>query len=583
MKKFFTTMFACVFGVLIAGFVMFWIMILSFAGIATLSSSAEYQTSPKTILHINLSGILTERTKEDPMNMIFGDNTETLGLDETLKAISIAKDDKNISGIYIEANGLSAGVASINAIRDALNDFKESGKFIYAYGDNYSQREYYLSAAADSVFMNPVGMLDFRGLASEITFYKNLMEKVGIEMQVFKVGTYKSAVEPYIATKMSEANKEQTRIYMDAIWSDLLTNLSKSRSIPVLQLNAYADTLLMTKAPETILKYGFVDKLIYRPAFENLLKEKVGIDKDKELTLASVKEIASISQPKNNAKDKIAVVYAVGEIDGASGDGINTEKLVKDLTKIEADKNIKAVVLRVNSPGGSAFGSEQVWEALEQIKKAGKPVVASMGDVAASGGYYISCGANRIFAEPTTLTGSIGIFGLIPNFGNLLTDKIGLTFDGVKTNKYGTFPNVTSAMTPDERLQMQQYVERGYELFTSRCAEGRHMDIAAIKKIAEGRVWDGTTAKKIGLVDELGSMKDAIEWIAQEANMEKYALEEYPKKKGIFEELMEQFGNKTKTAVLKSYLGSDYIYFETLKNMREIDPLQCRMEDIVIY
>ena len=382
---------------------------------------------------------------------------------------------------------------------------------------------------------------------------------------------------------MSEANKEQTRIYMDAIWSDLLTNLSKSRSIPVLQLNAYADTLLMTKAPETILKYGFVDKLIYRPAFENLLKEKIGIDKDKELTLASVKEIASISQPKNNAKDKIAVVYAVGEIDGASGDGINTEKLVKDLTKIEADKNIKAVVLRVNSPGGSAFGSEQVWEALEQIKKAGKPVVASMGDVAASGGYYISCGANRIFAEPTTLTGSIGIFGLIPNFGNLLTDKIGLTFDGVKTNKYGTFPNVTSAMTPDERLQMQQYVERGYELFTSRCAEGRHMDIAAIKKIAEGRVWDGTTAKKIGLVDELGSMKDAIEWIAQEANMEKYALEEYPKKKGIFEELMEQFGNKTKTAVLKSYLGSDYIYFETLKNMREIDPLQCRMEDIVIY
>ena len=378
-------------------------------------------------------------------------------------------------------------------------------------------------------------------------FVKGLYDKLGIEVQVLKVGTYKSAVEPYINTQMSEANREQTMAYMTPIWNHLLEQLSQDRDISVDQLNNLADTLLVTVDAKELIAKGLVDTLMYRPQMNEFLKAKVGIDKDDDLIFASINEVASIKQAPNKAKDEIAIVYAEGGIDMGETNGVNTAKLVEDLTKIQNDKNVKAVVLRVNSPGGSA------------------------------------CNADRIFANPTTLTGSIGIYGLIPNYKGLLTGKLGLTFDGVQTNKYGNFPSVSRAMTTDEHRQMQQYIERGYELFTTRCAEGRGMSIEAIKKIAEGRVWDGATALEIGLVDELGDLDAAIEWVAQKAKLDKYKTSAYPKQKTAMEQLMDELGMNVRSKIAASYLGENYKYFKALEQCQNIDPVQYRMEDIELY
>ncbi len=579
MKKFFTTTFACMLGVLLAGFVLMMLSLFSLIGMVA-TNETVYTPQPKTVLKLDL-GTVTERSQEDVMSLLSGKKPEaTNGLDEIIKAIQTAKTNDNIVGVYIDANGSAAGIATIDRIHRELQAFKESGKFIYAYADNYTQAEYLLSAVADSVILNPVGSLDFRGLCSEVAFYKGLTNKLGVEMQILKVGTYKSAVEPYINTQMSEANREQTQAYITPIWNHLLTQLSQDRNIPVEQLNEYANTLLTTVEPQLLVSYQLIDTLMYRPQMDAFLKEKAGIKADDELKVATISEVASIATAPQKAKDKIAIVYAEGGIDMGESNGVNTSELVKDLTKIEKDKDIKAVVLRVNSPGGSAYGSEQVWAAIEAIKATGKPVVVSMGDVAASGGYYISCNANRIFAEPTTLTGSIGIYGMIPNLEGLITDKLGVTFDEVKTNKYGNFPTFNRAMTPDERQQMQAYIERGYELFTTRCAEGRGMSIDAIKKIAEGRVWDGTTALNIGLVDELGDLESATAWVAKEAGTESYTTVGYPVQKSATEQLMELFNSET----IKSYLlGENYRYIQTIEQLKDLDPRQCRMEDITLY
>lgn len=579
MKKFFITMFACVFGVLIAGFIFFTGLMISLAGISLSSSSSTYTAKPNTILHLDLSGSLTERSEEDYKNIVFGSQTNTIGLDDVQKAIRIAKDDANISGIYIETDGLSAGIASLGEIRKALIDFKESGKFIYAYSDNMMQSEYYLASVADSVILNPVGSLLLCGLSSEHIFYTKVLEKAGIEMQIFKVGTYKSAVEPFIATEMSRANREQTRIYIESIWNDMVNSIAESRHLSAEQVNEYANTMMLTTEAEKLVGYGLIDALMYRPQMEAFLKMRLGIDENKSLAMASVKEVISIPQVEKKAKDQIAIVYAVGEIDGSDGSGVNTQKLVEDLVKIAQDKEIKAVVLRVNSPGGSAFGSEQVWAAVEEIKAKGKKVVVSMGDLAASGGYYISCNADRIFAEPTTLTGSIGIFGMIPCAEELLTDKIGLRFDNVKTNKFSQVVSLNRKMTAEEKANFQAYVNRGYELFVSRCAEGRGMTTEAIKKIAEGRVWDGRTAQTIGLVDELGGMDAALAWVADASEIENYSTVVYPKQKELFERIMEELNGNMEARFMKSYLGNDYKYYRTIRAVRDMDPIQCRMEE----
>lgn len=581
MKKFFTTTFACVLGVLIAGILLMFLSIAALTGMVATTETA-YTPQPHTILKLDL-GSVTERSQEDIMGLLLGNQQKSDGLDNILKAIETAKENKNIDGIYIDAGGLNVGIATLDRIHRALVDFKESGKFVYAYADTYSQREYLLSAAADSVMLNPVGAIDFRGLASQVMFLKGLYDKLGIEMQVLKVGTYKSAVEPYINTQMSDANREQTMAYMTPIWNHLLENLSKDRNLTVEQLNNLADTLLITVDAKTLVDKGLVDTLMYRPQMDSFLKNKVGIDADDDLIFASANEVATIKQKKNKAKDEIAIVYAEGGIDLDPTTGIHSDELVEELTKIQKDENIKAVVLRVNSPGGSAYGSEQIWAAIEEIKAAGKPVVVSMGDLAASGGYYISCNADRIFANPTTLTGSIGIYGMIPNFGGLVTGKLGVTFDGVQTNRYGNFGAFNRAMTPDERNQMQSYIERGYELFTSRCAEGRGMSLEAIKKIAEGRVWDGQTALKIGLVDELGDLDAAIAWAAQKANLDKYKTNAYPAQKTAMEQLLSELNTNVRTRIAASYLGENYKYIQALEQCKNIDPIQYRMEDIELY
>lgn len=581
MKKFFTTTFACVLGVLIAGILLMFLSIAALTGMVA-TTETTYTPQPHTILKLDL-GSVTERSQEDIMGLLLGNQQKSDGLDNILKAIETAKENKNIDGIYIDAGGLNVGIATLDRIHRALVDFKESGKFVYAYADTYSQREYLLSAAADSVMLNPVGAIDFRGLASQVMFLKGLYDKLGIEMQVLKVGTYKSAVEPYINTQMSDANREQTMAYMTPIWNHLLENLSKDRNLTVEQLNNLADTLLITVDAKTLVAKGLVDTLMYRPQMDSFLKNKVGIDADDDLIFASANEVATIKQKKNKAKDEIAIVYAEGGIDLDPTTGIHSDELVEELTKIQKDENIKAVVLRVNSPGGSAYGSEQIWAAIEEIKAAGKPVVVSMGDLAASGGYYISCNADRIFANPTTLTGSIGIYGMIPNFGGLVTGKLGVTFDGVQTNRYGNFGAFNRAMTPDERNQMQSYIEQGYELFTSRCAEGRGMSLEAIKKIAEGRVWDGQTALKIGLVDELGDLDAAIAWAAQKANLDKYKTNAYPAQKTAMEQLLSELNTNVRTRIAASYLGENYKYIQALEQCKNIDPIQYRMEDIELY
>lgn len=581
MKKFFTTTFACVLGVFIAGVLLSLLSVVALTGIVA-STETTYTPQPNTILKLDL-GTVTERSQEDVMGFLLGNSQKSDGLNNIIKAIETAKTNKNIAGIYIDAGGMNMGIATLDRIHRALLDFKESGKFVYAYADTYTQREYLLSAAADSVMLNPVGAIDFRGLASQVMFMKGLYDKLGIEMQVLKVGTYKSAVEPYINTQMSDANREQTMAYMTPIWNHLLEQLSKDRNLTVEQLNSLADTLLITVDAKDLVAKGLVDSLMYRPQMDQFLKVKAGIDPDDDLIFASANDVASIKQSKNKAKEAIAVVYAEGGIDLDKTSGIHTAELVEDLTEIEKDDDIKAVVLRVNSPGGSAYGSEQVWAAIEAIKAAGKPVVVSMGDVAASGGYYISCNADRIFANPTTLTGSIGIYGMIPNFEGLVTGKLGVTFDGVQTNRYGNFGSFNRAMTPDERNQMQRYIERGYELFTTRCAEGRGMSLEAIKKIAEGRVWDGQTALKIGLVDELGDLDAAIAWAAQKANLEKYKTLDYPKQKTAMEQLLSELNMNIRARITASYLGENYKYLQAIEQCKDMDPIQYRMEDIELY
>ena len=487
-------------------------VILSFALLGSMSSEMNTSTGVQdnSILYLNLAGSINERQNPDEAlkALVFGNEESGNNLGDVIKAITEAKENQKVKGIFIDCKSLSAGMATLKEIRDALVDFKTSGKWIIAYGDDaIMQGDYYLASVADSIYLNPVGVVDIHGLSATLPFFKNVLDKVGVEMQVLRVGTFKSAVEPYIETEASPANRTATEAYLKSLWGVIATEVAESRAISVEKVNELADNMIYTQSVDYLLDNKLIDGTCYKFELERNLKEKMGIAPNQDLNLVSVSNLANQS-PKSVAIDKVAVVYAVGGIDDGE-DGIVSKDLVKDIIDIAKDDAVKAVVLRVNSPGGSAFGSEQIWAALEEVKKAGKPFAVSMGDYAASGGYYISCGADRIFAEPLTLTGSIGIFGMIPCFKELLTDKIGVNFTEISTNKNGML-NTFAPMTPVQREAMQRKINNGYELFTKRCAEGRGMQIDSLKAIAEGRVWDGTTALKIGLVDELGGMNSPL-------------------------------------------------------------------------
>ncbi|NDV47739.1 signal peptide peptidase SppA [Paludibacter sp. 221] len=569
MKQFLKYTLATIVGILIASIIT---MFIFFGMLGSLLSPKEAVTTlkPNSVYQLDLSGSLVERTEDNPFEFLTGRYAETnIGLDEILANIRKAKDNPNIAGIQLNCGALSAGYASVTEIRDALADFKESGKFIVAYADSYTQKMYYLASVADQVLLNPIGSVEFQGISSTTMFYKNMLDKLGIEMQIVKVGEFKSAVEPYINTKMSDANRQQVTVYVNSIWQNLLNEVSEARGIAVNRLSAYADEALSFREAQKTLDYGFVDQLVYQSEVEEIVKTYMGETGKSKPVFVKHSAMKNVPEDKKYNKTKLAVIYAVGGIDMSETDGIVSKKLVKTINKVADDDAVKAVVFRINSGGGSAYGSEQIWYALTRLK-AKKPLIVSMGDYAASGGYYIACMGDQIIAQPNTLTGSIGVFGQIPNIGKL-SEKIGLNYDVVKTNKMSEGITIHRAFTPEERGIMQNYVNQTYELFVQRCADGRDMTTAQIKAIAEGRVWTGENALEIGLVDKLGNLNDAIALAAQAANIDSYAVAEYPAKEDFMSQLLKGMSDDVETRFLKSKLGDRYNAFREISNMENMN------------
>ena len=503
-----------------------------------------------TIYRLKMDGVLVEQgQEEDPFSSFYGElpgmggTTSTVGLDQILSNIRLAKNDDRILGIWLDGADMSMGSASAKAIRDALLDFKQSGKWIIASAKQYGQTNYYVASVADRICLDPTGSVSWNGLAAQKMYYTRLFEKIGVEMQIIKVGTFKSAVEPYFRTSMSPEDRMQTMQYVDGIWDEYKAEVSEARNIPVDQLNALADQYMGLQSAQAQLQAGLVDTIVYTQDMDSLLRVYAGTKEYKTLTTT---KLAQVKRTESLATDEIAVLYLDGAITDETGDGIVGKEVVKTIKKIRKNDNIKALVLRVNSPGGSADASEQIWHAIENVKADSIPVVVSMGDYAASGGYYISCGADYIYAEPTTITGSIGIFGTIPSIAKL-REKIGLDIDGITTNKHsGLESNIPyKTMTPEETQLMQNMVERGYELFTTRCADGRGVSQEYIKSVGEGRVWLGTKAKELQLVDEIGNIDDAIAKAVELAALESYKLTYYPEVKDPIEELLKKLDNTT--------------------------------------
>lgn len=514
-------------------------------------SSSTVALQDKTVYRLQLSGTLVEQAQKDnPLAGLMGSvpygnyaQQETVGLDDILSNIRLAKNDDKILGIWLDGAELSVQPANAKVIRDALLDFKQSGKWVLASAKDYSQINYYIASVADRICLDPTGAVNWNGLAAQRMYYTRLLEKVGVEMQILKVGTFKSAVEPFFRTSMSDADRKQTEEYMGGIWDEFKSAVGASRHLSVAELEALADRYMGLQEAEEQVKAGLVDTIVYTQDMDSLLRVYTGT---KDYNTITTSKLALVKRPDSKAKDKVAVVYLEGEITDETGDGIVGKDVVKMFKKIRKDKDVKALVLRVNSPGGSANASEDIWHAIQNIKADSIPVVVSMGDFAASGGYYISCGADFIFAEPTTLTGSIGIFGTVPNVSKL-RDKVGLDIDGITTNRHSDLEAnmIYKGMNSEERQLMQTMVERGYDLFTSRCAEGRHVEQDYIKSIGEGRVWLGSKGKELGIVDEIGNIDSAITKAVELAGLDLYQLAYYPEKKDPLEDLLKMLDNTT--------------------------------------
>lgn len=582
MKDFLKYTAATIVGLLIFTIIIVAIGMMSIVGMIA-SGSSSTPISDNSVMVLSLNGTLEERSETDVMSSLMGGGTSSTGLDEVLNAIKKAKENDNIKGIYIEASAFSAdSYASLQAIRKALVDFKKSGKWIVSYGDTYSQGTYYLASTADKVLMNPQGMVDWHGLGGQQMLLKDLLAKFGVKVQLSKVGAYKSAPEMFTADKMSEENREQITAYMNGIWENILKDVSESRKISVDQLNQYADSLITFDEPQNFVKYKFVDKLVYTDEVKDVVKEMLKIGKDDNINKVSLSSMVNAKGSRNDG-EAIAVYYAYGDVvDGAAGGlsqghTIDAQKVCKDLEKLMNDDDIKAVVLRINTGGGSAYASEQIWHSMKQLK-AKKPVVVSMGGMAASGGYYISCIGNYIYAEPTTLTGSIGIFGMFPDASQLLTEKLGVKFEEIKTNKFATFGSMSRPISEEEMAYLNRYIERGYDLFRSRVAEGRKMSVDEVEKIAQGHVWLGQDALKIKLVDALGGLDDAIKKAAELAKIEEYHSVAYPEAEGWETQLLNKFNdNNYIEAQARLVLGEYYEPFMLLRTMNKQNAIQARI------
>ena len=584
MKDFMKQAFATVVGILIFTVAMGIIGVISILGMVA-STDSTPKVKDNSVLVLNLNGVMQERSQDDIYSFLTGGEVSSLGLDDLAEAIDKAKTDDNVKGIYIEAGMFAPdGPASVQALRNKLVEFKKSGKWIVAYGDQYTQSAYWLCSVADKVIVNPEGIVDWHGLCTETMYFKDLLAKFGVKMQIAKVGKFKSAVEPFFADKMSDANREQVSVYLNGIWGNIVKDVAQSRKLDAKTLNAYADSLVTFSSADDLVKMKLVDQVAYYDEVRADIKKRLGLDEDDKISQVSVSQMCA--QPnKNKADDRIAVYYAYGDIvsdaeDGMSqGSAICAGNVVPDLEALMDDEDVKAVVLRVNSPGGSAYASEQIWRAVTRLK-AKKPVVVSMGTYAASGGYYISCAANYIYAEPTTLTGSIGIFGMFPDVSGLLTDKLGLKFDHVKTNKNSQFGTTSRPFTEEEMQYLTNMVDRGYKTFTKRVSDGRKIPVERVYEIAEGRVWLGQDALKIKLVDAIGGIDQAVAKAAELAKVKEYRTKAYPAKADMWESLLNRAsseGGNYLDGKLRATLGEYYAPFMYLKQLDRQDAIQARM------
>lgn len=588
MKSFLKFTLASVVGFLITGVILIFIVMGIIAGVVASAKDDTVALKKKTVLTLDLSKGVVERSSKNPfeeMNFQTFKPENKVGLNDILKNLKRAKDDDNIKGIYINSTGINAGVATIEEIRNALIDFKTSGKFIISYSDIYTQGSYYLSTVSDKIYLNPEGFIEFKGLSAQLMFFKDALDKLGVEPIIIrgKNNKFKSAVEPFMYNHISEANKLQTLTYMGSIWNHLLKGISETRKVSVDDLNLMADSMLINNAKEAV-KYKLIDELKYYDEVLAELKEKSETDADGDINFMSISSYTKAPKStdgKGLIKEKIAVVYANGEINmgGGSDKEIGSEGLSKAIRKARLDTTVKAIVLRVNSPGGSALASEVIWREVVLAKQA-KPVVVSMGDVAASGGYYIAAPADKIYASPITITGSIGVFGILWNGQNLM-NKIGINSDAVNTNAHSDIGNTSRPMTDAEYAVIQKSVEDIYGVFIGHVAEGRGKSKEDIDAIGQGRVWSGVNAKEIGLIDEFGGLTDAIEGAKELAKLEDYRIVEYPKQEDPFEALLKDFGGEIKSYVIENELGTSYTYYNRLNKLTKLKGVQARIPFVV--
>jgi len=582
MKNFGKYLLASILGTLITGLLGFFLLFIFFASLIAMSSEPETIIKQNSVLHLTLDKPIQERGQDSPFPDDFQLNglKNAIGLNDIIEKIEGAAKDDRIKGIWLDINSVSSGMAILKEVRNTLEEFKKSGKFVIAYSSYYSQGAYYLASVADEIWVNPEGSIDFRGLSAQLMFFKTFLEKMDINMQVIRHGKYKSAVEPFLLDHMSEANQEQTSKFLGSLWGSLLKDVSASRNLSIAQLNEAADKISLEN-PQKAKELGFIDKLAYRDEILAYLKEKSENTEQKKLETISLSKYKA-PKDKNKKGERIAVVYAAGNI--VDGDGekneIGGDKYAKILRKLRLDDKVKAVVLRVNSPGGSALASEIIWREIVLTRKV-KPVIVSMSDLAASGGYYIACAADYIFADPTTITGSIGVFGVVPDISKLLSDKIGINVDMVNTNKNAGMGTILRPLTPYQHNVIQNSVERIYDVFTKRVADGRNLRQTYVDSIGQGRVWSGVDALEIGLVDKMGGIEDAIAMAAEKANLDSYKTKSFPKQLDFFESLMEEIYSIEETS-MKNRLGKAYFFLNSANETMKMKGVQARLPFVMV-
>ena len=581
MKDFFKFMFASMLGFFLSSIILFLLFLGFVMAIVSFTQNEEVVVNESSFLHIKLDYTVEDRSSNDPLADFtsLGSLKITPGLNEILKSIEKAKNDDRIKGIYLDLGGIPSGLATISEIRIALDDFSKTGKPIYSYSNILSQKAYYLASVSDKIFLNPEGFIEFKGYNAQGFFIKNLLEKLEIEPQVIRHGKFKSAVEPLLRTDMSEPNKEQTLKFINSMWDNSLDNISGSRNITIKNLNLIADSLQTQNAAQA-LSLHLVDSLVYYDEFLNFISNKIDVENIKKKNLISLGKYtdAKVKPTKKRSKNKIAIVYASGDIVQGEGanDNIGSDKIARAIRSARIDESIKAVVLRVNSPGGDALASDIILREVNLTKNE-KPIVVSMGNLAASGGYYIACGADKIFASPSTITGSIGVFGIIPNFEKFFNNKLGITFDGVKTNENSDFMSTTKPLSKFQHDLIQIEIERIYSTFIGHVAKGRNMTTEEVDKIGQGRVWSGSDALEIGLIDGFGGLDKAIMEAKELANLEDYRIVELPKQKEPIEQIMDDLLGKTRIKILQNELGGNYKFYQFYKKVEDMNGIQARL------